>query len=289
MRPATRAALVATLAVAGPLAALGSPGGAEDCDPGELRDLLAPGRALLLGEIHGSAEAPRLVGAAACAALGRGLPVTLALEIPREEEAALEEFLGSAGEESDRRRLLATPFWQRTYQDGRSSQAMAALLGAARRLRAGSPSAPRTVAALRVVLLDSAELQGRERDRHMGERLAAAIDERRVLIALVGNVHSRTSRGVPWDAAYEPAGLIAAGRRPGTVLSVLLVSPPGTVWSCTSADAASCGTRSLGGRADAVAGRLELQPAPRDGHDGTFGLQSLTASPPATAAPGGDR
>jgi hypothetical protein len=79
------------------------------------------------------------------------------------------------------------------------------------------------------------------------------------------------------------------GRR---AVALDLASPPGSVWMCPGADAASCGVQHVGGDGDGRA-RVELLPEPARGHDGRYHLPALTASPPAAtpaaAAPAAPR
>jgi erythromycin esterase-like protein len=266
-----------------PAAAAEAPAG--PCVAGGLRHLLVPGRALFLGEIHGTVEGPAAVAGAICAAAERGLPLTVALEAPHEERERIDVYLASAGAAADREALLAGDFWRREYQDGRSSRAMADLVETARRHRAGG-------AAVRVALIDVATYASpQERDAAMAARLVSALDEageEGAVVALAGNVHSRTGRGTPWNPDYEPAAHLAERARPGRVLSLLLTAPPGTAWTCTSAEASSCGERTLRGLGTpGAAGTVELHPERREGHDGTLALPALTASPPAWTRPAG--
>jgi hypothetical protein len=288
MKPITRmlvsvlsatALLASTLLASTPVAAAGPAAPLSSCDPGGLRPLLASGNILLVGEIHGAVEGPALIGAAACAAVAEGLPLTVALEIPREEDERLERFLASPGAASDREALLAGSFWQRDYQDGRSSIAMLQLLDRLRGLRGRG-------AKLRTVLLDSAPLStnAQARDDFMGQRLVEAVSSGPpgdLLIALAGNYHTRTTMGLPFDAAYRPAGLAAEQRWPERTVSLLLKAPAGTTWMCTTANAAECGVKDLSGKPIEAPGTVELYTATREGYEGEVRLGSATASPPA--------
>lgn len=251
----------------------------SNCGAAGLSPLLKPGRILLLGEIHGTVEGPSVVARVACEASGLGLPVLVALELPVEERPSVDRFLASDGGAAARRDLLAGDFWQRDYQDGRSSAAMLELLDALRTLGSGSarPS---------VTLLDSARRfdTGQERDDSMGQRLVDLVRSSppaALIVALTGNVHSRSTEGVPWDAHYRPAGAMVDSRWPDRTLSILLVAPPGQAWICTGSDASSCGPHDLGGRDGVDSGRLDMYAVPEEGHDGSFQLAALTASPPA--------
>lgn len=226
-----------------------------------LEPLLVPGSGLLLGEIHGTAESPAFVANAACLALRAGLPVTVALEMPREAAQ------------------LDSPFWKDEYQDGRRSQAMAELLGEVWRLQ--QEERP-----IQVAWIDRLErpVKPAERDRWMAEALAQALDStpKGVVIALTGNLHSRVQRGTPWNADSENAGFVLTQLRPDRRVTALDVSyPDGTAWTCTSAEASSCQERPLRGRGDGQGERVVLHPEVTNGHHGVYHLRSLTASPPA--------
>jgi hypothetical protein len=244
-----------------------------------LAPLLVPGAVLLLGELHGTEESPAFLADVVCLTLRAGHPVTVALEIPREEKDRIETFLASDGAESDRAALLDSPFWGSDYQDGRRSGAMLSLLDGLRRRRGkGQP--------VRIALIDRMErpTEGGARDRWMGEALAEASEEASdgVVIALTGNIHTKAGRGTPWDSQFEPAGFVLAGRKPGLRLTALDVSyQGGTAWFCTTAEASSCQVRSVRGSADPQSGRVVLHPQMTNGYHGIYEVGSLTASPPA--------
>jgi hypothetical protein len=251
------------------------------CDevPG-LVALLQPGSGLLLGEMHGTVESPEFAANAVCLALKTGVHVTLGLELPREDEERLGVFLRSPGTDRDRAAFLASPFWQKAYQDGRSCRSRLALLDKARGWsREGWP--------LHVILFDRmAQPSGswQERDRWMAERIKEAMGARPgdLFIGLAGNVHMRLTRGTPWDAGYESAGFLLKDLEPGRQLTSLDVAySGGSAWTCTSAEAASCKVRSLRGSGDDQGTRVIRFPEVRQGYDGVYNVGKLTASPPA--------
>ena len=128
--------------------------------------VLRGGTVLLLGEMHGTAESPQFASQVACAALAAGVTVTVALEIPVEEEGRVSAFLVSGGAESDRIMLLNSPFWNAEYQDGRRSRAMLDLLDGLRTSRTAAPHA-------RVALIDHQSFEdAQSRDRAMAARIA---------------------------------------------------------------------------------------------------------------------
>ncbi len=243
-----------------------------------LDSVFARGAGLLLGEMHGTEQSPAFVANAACLALRSGLSVTVALEIPREETSRIDAFVSSAGAEPDRDALLAGPFWCAEYQDGRRSRAMFALLDRLRRLHEqGKP--------VRVELLDRMEKPATSavRDRWLAQALGEAFDKTPdgFVIGLLGNVHTRIRRGVPWDPDYEPAGFVLFEEKPDLHVTALDVSyRGGEAWTCTTAEASSCQARSLRGRPGAPAEGVELFAEIANGHNGVYQVGELRASPP---------
>jgi hypothetical protein len=119
------AALLAGLLGPGPALAA-----APDCDgpPPPLALDKITARAILVGELHGTAEVPAFVAQLVCGLLKSGRPVILALERDGSEQVALNRYLASAGSTTDVQALIRTGAWAQPFQDGRSSQAMLALI-----------------------------------------------------------------------------------------------------------------------------------------------------------------
>jgi hypothetical protein len=227
--------------------------------------------------MHGTAESPAFLADAVCLAVQADRPVTVALEIPYQEETRMNAYLGSAGSTADRDALLAGAFWRDPYQDGRRSEAMLALLERLRRLRQGG-------AALTLVLLDSTP-QAAARDRAMAERLSAAIGQRPkdLFVALTGNYHNRLAPGAPWDPHYEPMGLLLARLRPDLPLTALDVATTGgTAWICLSASPDSCYARLTKTTTETKEKGVSLHAAvDKNGYSGVYRIGPMTASPPA--------
>ena len=248
--------------------------------------LLAPGTILLFGEIHGTRELPAFFGEAVCHA-SAAHDVVVGLEIPGSESERVSAFLRSSGASADRDAVLAGPFWTDGYQDGRRSEAMARLLERLRVLRAIGRHVD-------VMLFDVEPSEsGPDRD----ERMAQTIMEYQrahagpVLMAYMGNVHARTTIGVPWNPKLKPLGwyLSQHGLR---VRSLDSGSPGGSAWMCYVEDASDpraeqvCGPHALSGssRLPAHAGIwLHAMPSP-EGFDGVYAVPALSSSPPAASA-----
>lgn len=129
-----------------------------------------PGAVILIGELHGTVQIP-----AAVATLLEPIDhVVLGIEWPDDLQPAVDAFVGGA---IDAGALIATPssFW--AWRDGRSSEAMVALLA---RMRSR-----------KVVCFDGAFEDAAARDAGMAARFADAVDARAVNVALCGNLHAR--------------------------------------------------------------------------------------------------
>ncbi|WP_164016940.1 hypothetical protein [Pyxidicoccus trucidator] len=189
-----------------------------------LDELLIPGLTLLIGEQLGSREAPAVVGNVVCQSAGTGLPVVLGLSIPRTEQERLDRYLASPGAPADQDALLEGRFWQRPYQDGRSSRAIFGLIDHVRAMRA---------AGLRVTLVayDTDTARASERDAELAkvwaQRRKAHPDE--VHIVLAGNTHTRTVSGTPWDRDFTP---MAHHLKEGLLVVLELGYAQGTRWGC---------------------------------------------------------
>ncbi len=201
-------------------------------------------RILLIGEMHGTNEAPAFVAQLADSvakrrdAAGKVQPVVVALELSA-HVSAHQAYFGSAGKAEDRQRMLASPYWAKPYQDGRSSAAMLELIESVRQMaRGGRPIK------LASFDLDAAQMAAHvDRDQGMATTLRAIVanNPSARIIALAGNYHERQSVGAPssctvssygGDAAQPPLGLYmneslkATGYQQGMMLPQFSVSLP---------------------------------------------------------------
>lgn len=221
---------------------------------------------LLVGEVHGANEAPALIGDLACASAMSGNPVVVALEIPINEQASLDNFLESKGSGADQAALLASRFWTRQPQDGRSSAAMLKLLHRLRTLRAEG-------ARISVHAIDDG-MPG-SRGAGMATRIRAAHNTVPTVIALLGNVHASRKKGRQSAPDHEPAGYLLSDLNPH---SVYVRGPAGTAWVCVP----ECGVNSIPDNRH-VGNKRGYLPAVGviPGYDGLYAPTSSTASLPA--------
>jgi len=236
---------------------------------------------VLLGETHGTTEIPAFFGQMACHAAEqrREQTILVGLEIPRSAQAAIDAFLGSDGGSQARKAVLEPKFWQREYQDGRSSKAMLDLLDELYRFRASG---------LKLVVrgIDLPEGESADqRDARMAEAIAGAVETVRPAqtLVLVGDVHSRMLKGYPWDPAadYLPMGAHMRAKY-DEAIGLHVRSAGGTAWMCSMA--AECGahefpSREITGETPRIA--LNPEALEKTGWSGTLFIGKITASPPA--------
>lgn len=229
-------------------------------------------RFVVLGELHGTAEAPAAFADMVCMALERG-PVTVALEYPVQMQPVLDAFMAEPDEPAARGVLLGYEYGPFRHHDGRGSEAMMAMLqrfrtlhqaGSDLRLLATVPDSPR---------VDGFTQSHAELDRaHLWSTAARAAPERRMMI-FVGAVHAEKSRRVG-----SPLGLPAAAHfRPEEVLSLSVARQGGEAWNCRQ----SCGVNPVTAADPAERRGLVLSPAADGTFDGYLALGPTTASPPA--------
>jgi erythromycin esterase-like protein len=186
-------------------------------------------RLILLGEMHGTREAPAFASELAGRYSEAG-PLVLALEIHQSEQAAIDGYLASPGAAEDRARLLAGAFWQwpLAKNDGRRNAAAVALIDDARRLRAEGRE-------VRVLAMDalSSGSDNQARDDAMATLLRAEFEklppEGRMLV-LTGNVHAM--RRKPLFAPPEMQVPMGSRLADLDVYSVDITATHGSFWGC---------------------------------------------------------
>lgn len=122
--------------------------------------------------------------------------------------------------------------------------------------------------------------------RRSGERSTRRAVGKRpqdLFLALTGNYHNRLAPGAPWDAHYEPMGLLLSRLRPDLPLTALDVATTGgTAWICLSASPDSCHVRATRATTEAKERGVSLHAAvDKNGYSGVYRIGPMTASPPA--------
>lgn len=256
-------------------AGAGTPGESELCGPViPGLDGVSESPLIVLGELHGMAAPPAFAADLACRIAANGRPVLLALEIPKQEQARLDEFLNAPGEPR-LSSLLAGEFWQRSFQDGRASHARLAMLETIGSLvQQGLP--------IRIVGFDDTSVQAQQpRERAMAENILAARAPGETTIVLVGNLHARTVAGAPWDPTIVWMSVSLHQQEP-RLLTLDNRYLDGNAWTCTSAQADGCGVHAVRGRGKGETWGIErYAEIDADGYHGVFQLGTAVVSSPA--------
>lgn len=233
---------------------------------------------VFIGELHGSNETPAAFRELVCDAIAHGKNVTVALERPTSEQAALDNILTAKTKDlpAAQQSLLQLHDWKEV-PDGRGSEAMLRLLLSLRELYKLHPD-------LKVFAFD-APYTGTApgaRDEALGHALLSLRPAKpnELVLILTGNLHAmQASKRYTLAAMYLP---------PKEILSLEVTDRGGETWSQSTED--GCGPQK-GGVGDKDAKKpygIFLDPglAPFGKVDGVLSLGvPLTASAPAAGEP----
>ena len=257
------AALLAAAALAAPSACTPVPG-VEALWKDEIRYVV-------VGEMHGTTEAPAAFADMVCAARDKG-PVTVALEFSEDMQPMLDAFMAAESEQAARAILAAYPHGPFVHHDGRGSVAILDMLLRLRAMKRETPG-------LKIVAFapDSPRVQGFNQsysELDMGHRLATAArkapDSR--MLVLVGNIHAQKKMIESFNLTPAVVHLPSA-----EVVSLYAVPQGGTAWNCRGE---ACGNP-LPETYDAAARGVVIQPYGNGAFDGVLALGPTTASEPA--------
>lgn len=266
------------------LAALSSSGGAASASPpcapipgwntiDQRRDL----EFLVIGEMHGSSEIPRIFADAVCLTAATR-PVTVAVEQNEAGQDAIDAFMASDGSESARAAFGKALLWH-TPPDGRSSIAYFQLFETLRAMKAAH-RIDRVIGfqpAASPALSTSAA-----REEAMAQRLMAQARPGTTMVALVGNVHAMQA------APTRPYRTMASYLPPERTITLDTQGNGGSIWACMGSPV-TCDTQPMasGVTSNPPQRHVELLSQPGQPYAGVLYLgQATSASPPyANAAP----
>jgi len=241
------------------------PAGVDCTDIPGTEPVLAAGRIVMVGELHGTNEMPAEFLRLVCSALRRGQAVSVGLEM-FDPNGALGAYMSSLGDSGARQALLAARHWN-GMRDGRSSVAWLDMIETLRSWRQGG--LPLTVFALY-----DAPGPG-SYDQAMAARLRGERSARpgTLILTYTGNVHSMLK---PVPGLPAPMGSLVADLDP---VSIGLSSEGGQSWACMGAG--PCGVNEF----PAQPAKGPLHAAAPAAQTGVYTLQlnvgRMTASPPA--------
>jgi hypothetical protein len=190
---------------------------------------------VLVGEVHGTKEMPAFTSGLVCSLLKDGRSVILAVERFAEEQEHLQLYIESEGTAADRSGLLGVHMWASRWQDGRSSEAMFALVEDIRKLRKGGQrvgilamqklgnlKVPMTKAESAPLSFADQKIHSIINDRVMADSLMAAsvLYRKYTVVALAGYAHTSTRKGSSRDAEYLPLGHLISAMEPTFIIGV---------------------------------------------------------------------
>ena len=233
---------------------------------------------VFIGELHGSNETPAAFRELVCDAIAHGKNVTVALERPTSEQAALDGIVTGKDLSAAKESLLQLPGWKEVL-DGRGSEAMLRLLVSLRELRSLHPD-------LKVVAFDapySGSPAGGARDEALGHALLSLHPAKPndLVLILTGNIHAMqaSKRGYDLAAMYLP---------PREILSLEVTDRGGESWSDDTKGGCGPWKGGVGDKGAKKPYGIFLDPslAPFGKVDGVLSLAvPLTASAPAAGEP----
>ncbi len=221
----------------------------------------------MVGEIHGTNEAPVMIDQMICTAIAKDLEVVIGLELPYQDQPTFDAYLQSDGALEDRDKIISLHFWGRDYQDGRASQTMLNLVENIRSRKKRGQSVD-------LILLD--DPSSPDRDAEMATRVVQNYRDNpgKLFITLTGNIHNHISEGSGRMGEHVKNQLDA-----DQVLSLNQTYSGGTAWVCLAGE--PCGPVKLGGRGG-VEINIEIDPAvPSSNYNGSFNMGEIHASHPA--------
>lgn len=214
---------------------------------------------ILIGEMHGTVETPRLFGNLVTVAAGeKNRRVAVGLELPTLLQGLIDEAVkNNTSADSFRGQLLANPAWQK-INDGRSSEAMLDLICDAIKL-----------AESQKISFFFFDTQINDRNETMAQLIGQRVREQRydVTFILTGNIHANKAPLHPRKKKTVPMGYFLQ-EQGFAVHSYDVRYSEGETWACMP----ECGVH-----------HLEAYPAEKDeeGFDGLLFVGPIHASPVA--------
>lgn len=232
-----------------------------------------PESIIIVGESHGTSEAPAAFASIVCEASRRG-PVTVGLEMPESDQSLLDFVMGVADEATATAVLRNGDLGDPRRNDGRHSQAMFDMILSFWRLKAAGHDIALRAFAPRMSVIRGRDQAWWELEMAYGiSRVLVARPDARLLI-LVGNLHARKT---PLDR-FPEVGLPAAGHLyPGDTLTLRIADQGGAAWNCQ----AECGVHPASAVEDVDLRGVILEPQDGGAYDGILAVGPTTASPPA--------
>jgi hypothetical protein len=238
-------------------------------------------RWVIVGEMHGTNEAPDAFANLVCLAAKTGRPVTVALEYSSDDQIAIDAYLASDGSAQAQAALLRLFLFSAKTQDGRGSVAFLRLWEKLRLMKCSG-----TISGVVASDVGRSTPEGHERNAAMAiSWTAIRAPANGIIISLVGNLHAMRKPIVIGDRTITPAGSLMPAQR---TITVNIDGNGGKAWNCQED---GCAPHDSGDPRQAVRGIVYSTDADRQ-WDATYelGVETTAAYPAngvaATVVPG---
>lgn len=252
------------------------------CDPPPRAETIWARRDIqyvLIGETHGTVEAPYVFAELICAAAATGKRILVGLEFSESARTAFQKYLASEGTMADISSFLSGSDWfdmVRQSADGRTSIAMWKMIERLRVLRAKGMNISLTTF-IRPIRGETQTSYEVGMARSLQE--AASFMAYDFTIVLVGNLHARSTTFDPGGQnSFDPMAMHLPQK---STLSLLAISSGGEAWNCRL----DCGPARTDGSPDGASSRVEIRSDIRAGYDGVVAIGPISASPPLSEIP----
>lgn len=230
-------------------------------------------RWVLVGELHGTNETPDAFANLVCLAASTNRPITVTLEYSTDDQAVVDFYLASDGNDRACSALLELSIFTSAMQDGRGSVAFVRLFDQLRRMKQAGK--------IRGVVgsdVGRSTPAGQERDASMAQTWTTIpAPDKGMILAFVGNVHAMRKAMVRPNHTIITAGSLMPAER---TVTVNIVGSGGKAWNCQQD---GCGAHDAGRPSEAAIGITYSTDADRQ-WDATYQLGTpTTAAAPAVA------
>lgn len=258
-------------------------------------ELLKAPATILVGEMHGTWESPLLVASLVRSALSKEAPTILCIELESSEQESLDQFMQSNGGVNAVATLLKSPHWSIT--DGRASTGMFAMIELMRRLIKQGNDVRLIAIDLDIPkillknfdpkdidpkLIEEYQRLSEKRDQVLAENVVAAWNNFPMshVFVLTGNIHTKFTKGLPWDGGYKPMGWYILEQIP-SALCLDFQCSGGRAWQATDH---GVGPTRLDGIKRGDSPFVELFDNPKGGYHGLLYVGNATVAEPKVSS-----
>lgn len=226
---------------------------------------------IIVGEVHGTNEAPDIFADAVCLTAQKR-SVVVAVEQPETDQGAIDSYIASDGGDKAISEFLKADMWQSEFKDGRSSQAMFKLFERLRIMKRDGQI--KSVVAFQPV--PHTPLGPEAKEQAMADLILKAGAPDVTVVALVGNLHAMREHS-PYRRPYK---MMASLLPQNATITLNAMGNGGSIWACMGTPV-QCGPQQSKVRGSGDTRGIALIPDASAPWSGALFLGTMTtASPP---------